>query len=90
MGVERVSRWFAVGFRAGADGKQSAALPLSACENEWQKADMRAGYEEGLRRQAHIQFWLVSGDWNHAEVKQNIITTNTEGVKNVEGSGIHR
>ena len=101
MSIERVSRWFAMGFRAGEDGKDESALPLSSCPDEWQAAELRAGYATALRKSeignlkpekeggAHIQFWMVSGDWKHADVEREILTTeyteNTEGM-NVEHS----
>jgi len=87
MSCERVSRWFAMGFRLGEDGKPENALPLSVCENDWQRVDMKAGYSEGRRTTEdggqkagkHIQFWLVSGDWKHEDVEMKIVTTeNTE------------
>jgi hypothetical protein len=76
MSCERVSRWFAIGFRCGEDGRRAADLPLSQCENEWQRMDMKVGYEEASRGQAHLQFWLVSGGWTHAEVEGAIVTAN--------------
>jgi len=93
MSIERVGRWFAMGFRIGEDGKPESTLPLSVCENEFQRLDMRAGYAEARRMLdardvqntphpppatghcaagAHIQFWLVSGDWKHEDVEREI------------------
>jgi hypothetical protein len=83
MSCERVSRWFAMGFRLGEDGKPENALPLSVCENDWQRVDMKAGYAEGARGMSHVQFWLVSGDWKHEDVEMKIVTT--ENTEHTEG-----
>ena len=79
MACERVSRWFAMGFRCSEDGKPDSALPLSSCENDWQRADMRAGYAEGTRGQAHIQFWMVNGPYRHEEIEGKIFAEGNEG-----------
>jgi len=89
MSIERVSRWFAMGFRCGEDGKAEATLPLSACENDWQRADLRAGFAEGVRKpetgnlkpEKHIQFWLVSGDWKHEDVEEKIMKPEIGNLK---------
>jgi hypothetical protein len=72
MSASRVSRWFATGFRIGADGRPEAELPLRVCENEWQRLELRAGFAEGVRGEAHLQFWLVSGNFTHDEIEKQI------------------
>jgi hypothetical protein len=72
MSAERVSRWFATGFRIGADGKPERELPLSACSNDWERGDMRCGHAEGVRGEAHLQFWLVAGEFTHEGIEKQI------------------
>ena len=88
LSARRVSRFFAMGFRMALDGRVEADLEKIPVEDDWQRGEMVAGYDRGNPNaetgnlKAHIQFWLVEGDFTHEQVEEKIlITENTEGEK---------
>jgi len=81
MSTQRVSNFFAMGFRCGELKRTAGELPMSQCENEWQREEMRAGHAAWMDGpSAHVQFWLVEGcaKGSHQEIEEKIKKAATE------------
>ena len=72
MKALRVSRWFAMGHSHASKKLPKAALEKMSVENQYQRDELLAGFEEGTKAVSHIQFWLVEGEFTHDEMKKLI------------------
>lgn len=78
----RVSRHFAIGFKAGQQGQPRSMLINYKTDNAWQKSELQLGWDKSQEEEGspQVQFWYIKGvpaDYDILEKK--VINNRIEG-----------